>query len=71
MLRPGDRGPAVIVVSHDMNEVLRFADRVAVLYSGGLAGVHRVGEADEQALLELMTTGRSVRVARRTNGEQP
>ncbi|MGW7534930.1 ATP-binding cassette domain-containing protein [Amycolatopsis sp. NPDC054798] len=56
-----DRGPAVLVVSHNMNDVLRVADRVAVLYLGRLAGVRQAAETDKETLVELMTSGRSIR----------
>jgi len=67
--RLADRGLGVIVVSHNMNDVLRVADRVAVLYLGRMAGVHPVGELSKETVVELMTTGHSERLATRTNGE--
>ncbi|MGW4394183.1 ATP-binding cassette domain-containing protein [Amycolatopsis nivea] len=57
-----DHGPAVLVVSHNMNDVLRVADRVAVLYLGRLAAVRQAAEADQETLVELMTSGRSARL---------
>jgi ABC-type sugar transport system ATPase subunit len=54
-------GHAVIVVSHNLTDVFRVADRVAVLYLGTLAAVGPVSEFDTQSVVELMTTGGSAR----------
>ena len=55
-------GHAVIMVSHNLNDVFRVADRVAVLYLGRLVAVGPKDEFDTQSAVELMTTGRSGRV---------
>ncbi|HEX3005111.1 MAG TPA: ATP-binding cassette domain-containing protein [Angustibacter sp.] len=60
------RGVAVIVISHNMNDVFDVADRIAVLHLGRLVGVRPVGELDRRAVVDLMTTGASDRLA----GEQ-
>jgi ABC-type sugar transport system ATPase subunit len=59
--RLADRGLAVLLVSHNMNDVFEVADRVAVLYLGRLAAVRPVGELDRQSVVDLMTTGASSR----------
>jgi D-xylose transport system ATP-binding protein len=56
-------GPAVLVISHNLSDVFRVADRIAVLYLGQLAAVGPVADFDTQSTVELMTTGRSARVA--------
>jgi D-xylose transport system ATP-binding protein len=55
-------GHAVLVVSHNLSDVFRVADRMAVLYLGTLAAVGPVADFDTQSTVELMTTGRSARV---------
>ncbi len=55
----GDRGIAVIVISHNLNDVFEVADRIAVLYLGRLVSSGPVAEYDPQRAVELITTGRS------------
>ncbi len=57
------RGIAVLVISHNLNDVVNVADRVAVLYLGRLAAVAPIKDLDTGTIVELMTTGRSSRVA--------
>jgi ABC-type sugar transport system ATPase subunit len=52
-----DRGHAVIVISHNLTEVFQVADRVAVLYLGGLAAAGPASDFDTQSVVEVMTTG--------------
>jgi len=59
--RLADRGLAVLIVSHNMNDVLQVADRVAVLYLGHMAAVRPASELDRQSIVDLMTTGASNR----------
>jgi D-xylose transport system ATP-binding protein len=59
--RLADRGLAVLIVSHNMNDVFEIADRIAVLYLGRLAAVRPAAEMDRQIVVDLMTTGRSDR----------
>jgi ABC-type sugar transport system ATPase subunit len=66
--RLADQGLAVLVVSHNMNDVLRVADRVAVLYLGHVVAVRPVAELDLQIVVDLMTTGASARTMER-NGD--
>ena len=61
--RLSSRGHAVIVISHNLNEVFQVADRIAVLYLGGLAASGPAADFDTQSVVELMTTGTSARVA--------
>ena len=55
------RGIAVLVISHNLNDVMSSADRVAVLYLGRLAAVAPIDQLDTAGIVELMTTGRSDR----------
>src|SRR5436309_9244071 len=55
--RLADRGVAVVLISHNMNDVLQVADRIAVLYLGELAAQVRRSDVNQQQLVELITTG--------------
>lgn len=57
--RLADKGLAVILISHNMNDVLQVADRVAVMYLGQMAAVVDREGTDQQQIVELITTGRS------------
>jgi ABC-type sugar transport system ATPase subunit len=61
--RLADRGLAVLLVSHNMNDVMEVADRVAVLRLGHLVDVRPRAESDAQIVVDLMTTGASTREA--------
>jgi ABC-type sugar transport system ATPase subunit len=56
-----DRGVAVLIVSHNMNDVLQVADRIAVLRLGHLVALRPAAEMDAQIVVDLMTTGTSTR----------
>jgi D-xylose transport system ATP-binding protein len=55
------RGHAVVVVSHNLTDVFRVANRIAVLYLGGLAAVGPASGFDSQSVVEYMTTGSASR----------
>ena len=46
-------GAAVIVISSDLEEILRISDRVAVMHEGNLTGVLHRAEASEEAIMRL------------------
>ena len=52
-----DRGLAVLIISHNMNDVFEVADRIAVLRLGRLVAVRPAAEMDTQIVVDLMTTG--------------
>ena len=56
------QGIAVIVISHNLNDVMSVADRLAVLYLGRLAAVGPIEQFDALSAVELMTTGTSERL---------
>jgi D-xylose transport system ATP-binding protein len=68
--RLAGRGHGVLVVSHNLTDVFRVADRVAVLYLGRLAAVGPVAEFDTASVVDLMTTGTSTRL-HNGNGDEP
>jgi ABC-type sugar transport system ATPase subunit len=55
--RLAEQGLAVVLVSHNMNDVFDVADRIAVLYLGTMVAVRPAAELDRQKVVELMTTG--------------
>ncbi len=57
--RLADQGLAVVLVSHNMLDVLRVADRISCLYLGRMAATVLRGDATQTKLVELITTGRS------------
>ena len=59
-----DNGLAVIVISHNLNDVFEVADRIAVLHLGRMAAEGPASEFDRQSVVELMTTGRSFAAGR-------
>ncbi|MBV9857405.1 MAG: sugar ABC transporter ATP-binding protein [Streptosporangiaceae bacterium] len=63
------QGIAVIVISHNLNDVMSVADRLAVLYLGSLASVGPKDQFDTQAVVDLMTTGTSRRVGAKAEGD--
>jgi general nucleoside transport system ATP-binding protein len=52
--RMREEGVAVLVISTDLDEVMRLADRVGVLYGGRLAGPFARDEVDRERLALLM-----------------
>jgi ABC-type sugar transport system ATPase subunit len=67
-----DRGLAVLIVSHNMNDVFQVADRIAVLRLGELKAVRPSADMDAQIVVDIMTTGTSDRVAgKRAAGAGP
>jgi D-xylose transport system ATP-binding protein len=55
--RLADRGVSVVLISHNMNDVLQVADRITVLYLGETAAEVRRSDVNQQQLVELITTG--------------
>ncbi|HVA03940.1 MAG TPA: ATP-binding cassette domain-containing protein [Acidimicrobiales bacterium] len=52
-----DRGLAVLMISHNLNDVFTVADRIAVLYLGNLVVQDKTSTFDRQSVVEYMTTG--------------
>ena len=57
------QGIAVIVISHNLNDVFSVADRVAVLRLGRVVSVGPKERYDSESVVDLMTTGTSKRLA--------
>jgi ABC-type sugar transport system ATPase subunit len=54
-----DRGLAVMIISHNLNDVFEVADRIAVLYLGRMVVEGPAADFDRQSVVEYMTTGTS------------
>lgn len=54
LIEQRDAGRAVFVISEDLDELVRIADRVAVIYEGRIMGTFPAGEADQEEIGLLM-----------------
>jgi ABC-type sugar transport system ATPase subunit len=52
-----DRGLAVMVISHNLNDVFEVADRVAIMYLGRMVAEGPIADFDRQSVVEYQTTG--------------
>src|SRR5438445_12344773 len=52
-----DKGLAVMVISHNLNDAFEVADNIAVLYLGRMAVQDKASNFDRQSVVEYMTTG--------------
>lgn len=57
--RLADNGLAVVLISHNMNDVFAVSDRIAALYLGQLVAQVRTVDVTHAQVVELITTGRS------------
>jgi D-xylose transport system ATP-binding protein len=57
--RLADQGLGVVLISHNMNDVMEVADRVAVLFLGRIAAEVYTKDSSTTQIVELMTAGRS------------
>ncbi|MDP1879183.1 MAG: ATP-binding cassette domain-containing protein [Actinomycetota bacterium] len=57
--RLADNGLGVILISHNMNDVMQVADYIACLYLGRMAAQVPVSDVTHSTIVELITTGRS------------
>jgi D-xylose transport system ATP-binding protein len=57
--RLADNGIGVVLISHNMNDVMEVADRIDVLYLGRMAAEVLKAETKTSQVVELITSGRS------------
>ena len=57
--RLAGQGVAVILVSHNMNDVMKVADSIGVLFLGRMAAQVRRPDVTQTQVVELITSGRS------------
>ncbi len=65
-----DHGLAVMVISHNLNDVFEVADRVAILRLGRMVAQDRLSAFDRQSVVDYMTTGTSSRDVRGAGASQ-
>ncbi|MGO9855188.1 MAG: ATP-binding cassette domain-containing protein [Acidimicrobiales bacterium] len=61
--RLSSQGTAVILISHNLNDVFEVADVIAVLYLGQMVVERPAVDFDRQVIVDYMTTGESSRTA--------
>jgi D-xylose transport system ATP-binding protein len=57
--RLADQGRGVVLISHNMNDVMEVADRVVALYLGRVAAEVSTKDTNTTQIVELITSGRS------------
>jgi len=57
--RLADQGRGVVLISHNMNDVMEVADRVVALYLGRVAAEVKAKDSTTTQIVELITAGRS------------
>ena len=57
--RLADQGRGVVLISHNMNDVMEVADRVCALYLGRVAAEVMAKDSSTTEIVELITAGRS------------
>jgi D-xylose transport system ATP-binding protein len=57
--RLADNGLAVVLISHNMNDVFEVADTISVLYLGKMAAQVKRADVTNNQVVELITSGRS------------
>jgi ABC-type sugar transport system ATPase subunit len=69
--RLADRGIAVLVISHNLNDVFTVADRLAVMHLGRMVHVGPISEFTPQTAVEIITTGTFVGAKANSTRSQP
>jgi ABC-type sugar transport system ATPase subunit len=59
--RLASQGVAVLVVSHNLNDVFAIADRIVILHLGRMVAQGPISDFDPSSVVDYMTTGRSSR----------
>jgi D-xylose transport system ATP-binding protein len=57
--RLADKGLAVVLISHNMNDVMQVADDIAVLYLGTMVAQVKASDVTHSQVVELITAGKS------------
>src|SRR5207245_11470179 len=63
-----DHGLAVMVISHNLNDVFEVADRIAVLYLGRMVAQDRASAFARRSVVEYLEPGVSSRAATHADG---
>jgi D-xylose transport system ATP-binding protein len=57
--RLADKGLAVVLISHNLNDIFEVADNIAALYLGSMAAQVKKNDVTKNEVVELITTGKS------------
>jgi D-xylose transport system ATP-binding protein len=57
--RLADKGLAVVLISHNLNDIFEVADNIAALYLGSMAAQVKKNDVTKNEVIELITTGKS------------
>ena len=57
--RLADKGLAVVLISHNLNDIFQVADNIAALYLGNMAAQVKKSDVTTNQVIELITTGKS------------
>jgi D-xylose transport system ATP-binding protein len=57
--RLADKGLAVVLISHNLNDIFEVADNIAALYLGKMAAQVKKNDVNKNEVIELITTGKS------------
>ena len=60
--RLADNGLAVILISHNLNDIFQVADKVAALYLGNMAAKVKKNDVTHAQVVQLITTGKATGV---------
>jgi D-xylose transport system ATP-binding protein len=58
-----EQGLAVVIVSHNLNDVFEVADRITVLRLGQTVGVYEAAKTNQQEIVQAITAGRAATAA--------
>ena len=61
--RLADNGLAVILISHNLNDVFQVADNISALYLGNMAAQVKKSDVSHAQVVQLITTGKAAGVA--------
>ena len=61
--RLADNGLAVILISHNLNDVFQVSDNISALYLGNMAAQVKKSEVTHAQVVQLITTGKAAGVA--------
>ena len=61
--RLADNGLAVILISHNLNDIFQVADNIAALYLGNMAAQVKKNDVTHAQVVQLITTGKTAGVA--------
>jgi D-xylose transport system ATP-binding protein len=60
-------GIAIIIISHDLHDVFKLSDRIAVMKNGVLVGIKKTSETTKDEVLAMIILGQQATSANRDN----